>query len=90
MDFRKMDEQKQKVFVSGLHALAAIPVGWFSLAFSQAYGQQITLLLGLVILAFLFYLTETMLKKGYKWWLANGLFMYLFVWAVSWIYFANV
>jgi hypothetical protein len=28
-------------------------------------------------------------KKDFKWWLANGVFIFLFTWIVSWIFFYN-
>lgn len=84
------DEQKEKVLMSGLHALIAIPAGWLSLLLGQAYGKDLAVALGAMILLFLGYLTQKLRKKDVKWWLSNGLFIYLFVWAASWIYFANV
>lgn len=29
-------------------------------------------------------------KKGIKWWISNGLFIYLFIWIISWLFLLNL
>jgi len=72
----------------GVHTVAGIAAGYVSYALANsvyAIGAAI------LILMVVGYSTEFALKKkGVKWWLSNGMVMYILVWLVSWIYLFNV
>lgn len=71
-----------------LHAVVAILVGYFSFWINNNLYAG---LLGLVLLVVMGYPLERFTgKRGLKWWFANGIFIYLMLWLVSWTYFLNV
>ena len=76
----------------GLHAIVAIIIGAFSPALAAMYGTNwVAGAVGVVVLVAVGFLTEKLvMKRGMKFWAANGIFIYLFVWLVSWIYFFNL
>ncbi|MEE9405860.1 MAG: hypothetical protein V3V26_00465, partial [Candidatus Aenigmarchaeota archaeon] len=46
---------------------------------------------GIGVLIAVGFLSEKLVtKKGMKFWAANGIFIYLFIWLVSWVYFFNL
>ena len=83
-------EEERLVRVSiAAHGAAAIAMGWISFMLSAAAGKYAVAGLGIAVLGFL----GVALKrngKNFKWWASNGLFIYLLVWLVSWIYFFNL
>lgn len=82
-----MDELKQTRISLGIHAPAAVAAGWIS----YALNDWLAGVSGLALLIGCGFLSERLTKKkGMKWWLANGLFIYLMFWLISWTLFANV
>ncbi len=70
-----------------IHAAAALAVSYLSAFLGGLYAG----LVGIVVLVAIGYPLEKFAgKRGFKWWLANGIFVYLFLWLVGWTYFLNV
>lgn len=47
--------------------------------------------IGIVLLVAVGYPLERLVgKRGFKWWFANGIFIYLLLWLVVWIYLFNL
>ncbi len=70
-----------------IHTVAAILVGWLS----SLLSIWIAGLTGIVVLLGCGYFSERVTKKkGIKWWFANGIFIYLMFWLISWIVFINI
>ncbi len=85
-----MEELTQTRISVAIHAVAAILIGWISVQVAAASRTLFAGALGIVILIVIGYLIENVTgKKGIKWWLSNGVIIYLLVWLVSWIYFFN-
>ena len=75
----------------GTHTILAILVGWLSIQLSAMFGNMITVVIGLVIVIAFGYVLEMFLgKKGIKWWLSNGMIIYLFIWLIAWTIFYNM
>jgi hypothetical protein len=79
----------------GIHALVAIAMGWISIEIVAMSRSLVAVAVGLVVL----YLTGFVAQKatgaetgrnGLKWWAANGLIIYLFVWLISWTLLFNL
>ncbi len=75
----------------GTHAFLGILVGWLSIQLSAMFGNIITVVIGLAIVIAFGYVLEMFLgKKGIKWWLSNGMIVYLFIWLITWTVFYNM
>ena len=69
------------------HTIAAVLVAYFSLWIQNNVYAGVV---GLVVLIAVGYPLERLTgKRGFKWWLANGIVLYLLVWLVGWIYLFN-
>ncbi len=74
-----------------LHVVVAVVMGWLSVVVSGFYGDMPSILLGLIVLWGCGKATNQIVgKKDFKWWFGNGIFIYLFVWLISWILFFNL
>ncbi len=71
-----------------LHSAVAVAVGLVSSRLPEAWYAFI---LSVVVLYALGMLTNKTYGKGKErnWWLANGVFVYLFSWFAAWVYFVN-
>jgi hypothetical protein len=72
----------------GIHTIMGIVAGYLSIFTGRALYS-----LGLAILILIVtgYVTEFILKKkGIKWWMSNGVIMFLLVWIVAWVFFFNM
>ena len=70
-----------------VHAIAAVTVAYASVQM----GGLLAGVLGLAVLIALGFLLQKVTgKRGLKWWLSNGLIIYLFLWLVGWIFFFNI
>ena len=84
-------ELKHSRIGMGSHTVLAIIVGWLSIPLSGMLGNWLTVIIGFVIVIAFGYVLERVLgKKGLKWWVANGLFVYLLIWLVAWTFFFNL
>lgn len=72
----------------GLHSIAAILVGYASvLLASRWYAAG----LGIAVLFGAGYISERLVaKRGVKFWMANGVIIYLFIWLITWTFFINL
>jgi hypothetical protein len=74
-----------------IYTAAAIVMGYASILVSPFTGNILTIFFGLVIAWLVGKLVQLYLgKKEVKWLLGNGLFIYLFVWLIAWIFFFNL
>jgi hypothetical protein len=75
----------------GIHAAAAIFMGYVSLTLAAMFGNWITVFSGFGLLILMgFALQKGLGNKGIKWWIGNGAFIYLFIWLISWTFFFNM
>jgi len=85
-----MDELKQSRLSVAFHLAAAIAVGCVSWFLSLTYTKWISAAIGLAVLAALGYMLNRRWKVSWRWLSGNGMFVYLFVWAVAWILLFNM
>lgn len=85
-------ELKAARITVGVHTLLAIIMGWLSPVLSgQFMTNWMPGIVGIILLVVVGYGTERLVgKKGFKFWAANGIFIYLLIWLVSWVYFFNI
>jgi apolipoprotein N-acyltransferase len=82
----KEDLRHQRISVI-LHSAVALALGLLS-----PYAGRPLYAFGLVVMAGVItgHVTQRIVgKKKFSWWLGNGLFIYLLVWADVWIFIAN-
>ena len=82
-------DRKQSLVSVILHTVIGIAVGYLSLlvgGFVNALG------LAVVVLIVLAFSLKKVLKisKDKKWWIGNGIVVYIFIWFVSWVLFFNL
>ena len=73
---------------TSVYAAAAVIMGYLSLLISHtAYAT----LAGLIVLAALTFAMRAAfkIKEGAKWWLGNGVIVYVFLWMIVWTIFYN-
>jgi hypothetical protein len=81
-------ELKASRITVGIHTVFAIVMGWASM---QLGGGWMAGIAGIAVLVVVGFGTEKLIqKKGMKFWFANGVFIYLLIWLVSWTYFFNL
>lgn len=71
------------------HTIAGIIVGIFSF-YNPGY---IAGLAGIVVLLAVGFAVEKLIsreKKGMGWWVKNGLILYFFIWAITWVVLFNI
>ena len=80
-----MEDDKISVLV---HTIAGGIVGYVSTSFETLYAG----LIGFVVLFILGGIVMNLgkEKKDFKWWLGNGLFVYIFTWMAVWVLFYNL
>jgi Flp pilus assembly protein TadB len=87
----KGNEESQARLSILVYTLAAVAMGYASLLASPLAGNMLTILLGLVTAWLVGRLVQLLVgRKDAKWLIGNGLFIYLFVWLVAWIFFFNL
>lgn len=83
-----MNEINQARICILVHLIVATVIGFISF---QLANKFISIGLGITMLIITGFATEKLLKKkDIKFWLGNGLVIYIFVWLISWTYFINV
>jgi hypothetical protein len=74
-----------------IYTIGAVIVGFASLQVSPMAGNMLTILFGLVMAWVVGKVVQSMVgQKDIKWLIGNGLFIYIFVWLISWIFFFNL
>ena len=82
-----VDELKQTRITLLIHIVMAIMVGWVS----SVLNSWLSGVLGMAALVAAGYLSEMITKKkGMKFWFANGIFIYIMFWLISWTVFLNI
>ncbi len=73
-----------------VYTAAAIVMGYISLLISPLAGNMMTIMAGIAV-AWVAGTTVQHLvgKKDIKWLIGNGIFIYVFVWLIAWIFFFN-
>jgi hypothetical protein len=86
-----MDELNKARVCASVHAVVAVVVGVISVYIASFSRSLFAGVAGLAILAIMGFATMKLAKgKKAKWWLSNGVFVYLFMWFVSWTLFFNI
>jgi len=82
------DLKAQRIAVA-IHVVAGIVAGYLSLFFSRFWYA---LAPAIIILLIIGLISQKTVGKGKdrKWWLGNGVAMYIMVWLLSWILFFNL
>lgn len=72
-----------------LHAIAGCLVGYASFLINQ---PKIGFLLAIAVLAVVWFSIKKIwnIKKNFKWWLGNGIVVYLFLWLIVWTIFYTI
>lgn len=72
-----------------IHAAAGVIVGFISFMVNQPVWNFFIML---AILGALIMVMKTAMKiqKPFKWWLGNGIIVYIFIWLVTWTIFYNI
>ena len=84
------EELNTRISVS-IYVLVGIAAGFVSLLISPIVGNMLAIFLGLVLAWLIGRIVQIVLgKKDMKWLIGNGLFIYLFVWVIAWIFFFNL
>lgn len=80
-----MEDDKLNMII---YLFLGIFVGMLSYYLKNATYTLITV----IIIAFLSgkVLERKFGKKGIKWWISNGLFIYFFMWIISWLFLLNL
>jgi hypothetical protein len=81
-----MNELSQSRITLGIHAFAAIAIGWLS----SHVDIMIAAVAGIAVLVACKFISERMTqRKGLKWWASNGVFVYLMFWLITWTVMFN-
>ncbi len=82
-------ERKQSLTSVLVHTIIGIIIGYASIFLP---GVWTSLGLAIVVLVALIFGLKKVLKiqKDKKWWIGNGIIVYIFFWLVSWILFFNL
>jgi hypothetical protein len=86
----KKEETHTRISVM-IYVIVGVALGFASLTISSYVGNILTIFLALV-LAWLtgMAVQQAVGKRDVKWLIGNGLFIYIFVWLISWIFFFNL
>ncbi len=72
----------------GLHVVAGVTAGYLS---DYLSNNWLSLTCGVLMLIATGYIAEMVTKKkDMKWWVSNGLILYLLVWFVTWVFLFNL
>ena len=86
-----MEGLNQERVSMGIHVAVALAVGYASFGLASASRSLYAIALGLVVLYITGFAVQKVIgKKGIKWWVSNGLVVYLFFWLISWTVFFNL
>ena len=90
-----MLSEKESRISLGIHAVVAIAMGWLSIEIAAMSRSLFAIIAGLVVLYITGFIAQRVVdrengKKDIKWWAANGLIVYLFIWFISWTVLFNL
>lgn len=71
-----------------VYAIAAVLMGYISFYINHTTYATLAMLVVLIILTFAMK-AVLKIKEGVKWWLGNGVIVYLFLWLIVWTIFYN-
>lgn len=81
-----MDESRAEKIAVGLHTIVGVIAGYVSIVLPQLYAIPLGIALLVVVGTISMIVSH---KKETKWWLVNGIWIYLLVWLVAWTFFLN-
>ena len=74
-----------------IHTVGAIVAGMISIQIAAAYRSLYAIGFGILLLIIIGFISERLAgKKGFKFWFANGIWIYIFFWVVTWVYLFNI
>lgn len=74
-----------------IHSAAAVAAGMLSVYLTSLSRTLFAGIAGIVILIVIGFITQKLTQnKDRKWWLSNGVVVFLLVWLVSWTTFHNL
>jgi len=86
-----MDEISQVRVSVAIHAAAAIIMGWVSVVLTAMSRTLVAGIIGIIVMVAVGFITQKAVRKtDRKWWLSNGVLIFLLVWLVSWTVFHNL
>ena len=71
-----------------IYAVAAVIMGYVSFAINHTAYATLAMVVVLVILTFALR-AAFKIKEGAKWWLGNGIIVYIILWLIIWTIFYN-
>jgi len=91
MDVCCMEEINQARFSVAINAVAAIMMGWASVVLTAMSRTLVAGVAGIIVMVIVGFITQKAVKNAdRKWWLSNGVVVFLLVWLVSWTTFKNL
>ncbi len=86
-----MNEINQIRFSVAANSIAAIAMGWASVVLTSMSRTLVAGVAGIVVMVVMGFAVQFATKnKDRKWWLSNGVLIFLLVWLVSWTTFLNL
>ena len=86
-----MNELNQSRVSMSIHIIVAIIIGWLSAEVAAMSRSLFAIMMGLAVLYVVGFVAQKATgREGIKWWAANGMIIYLFVWFISWTLFYNL
>ncbi|MBM3303642.1 MAG: hypothetical protein FJY76_00980 [Candidatus Aenigmarchaeota archaeon] len=74
-----------------VNCVAAIIMGWASVVLTSMSRTLVAGIAGIVVMVVVGFITQKAVKNAdRKWWLSNGIVVFLLVWLVSWTVFHNL
>ena len=71
-----------------IYAIAAIIMGFVSFSINHTAYATLVMLVVLIVLTFVLK-AAFKIKEGAKWWLGNGIIVYIILWLIIWTIFYN-
>jgi uncharacterized membrane protein YGL010W len=88
---RIIDEIRQIQVSVAINVVVAVIMGWASVAITAMSRAIFAGVAGIVVMIIVGFIVQQLVgKRGRKWWLANGVAMFLLAWLVSWVVFFNM
>ncbi|MEM7819747.1 MAG: hypothetical protein QXD48_02880 [Candidatus Aenigmatarchaeota archaeon] len=78
-----------EIISSIIHVIAGIISGYISFLINNSIISFFTMIIILIITIF-FVKIAFKVQKDKKWWLGNGIILYLFIWFITWTILYNI